>query len=645
MTRFKMTYSQRTGAAFIATLAALLDLSACSGTEGPQGEPGEQGEKGEPGEPGEEGPKGDKGSKGDKGDTGAQGEPGEKGDKGEPGEPGGPGGAGPMGPPGLDGEDGDKGDPGDMGNPGEDGDDLTALPALIRLATTPEAAELTGMEKTDNGEFFFNVQHPATSLPGDEGLAAVGAWNGVDLDTLDPRMMSLAVPTKGTPDAQTTKVAAGTYQVLGREGATYGGALPNGLGAMVAADGVTTIKQSNNPDFNAFIPTSGDGSTGMLFTAWEDRPGGVSRLALSKQGDGSWSVTGALDVDFSDVNGTIINCFGSTTPWGTPMTAEENYEAENTARWNDATYSGGYPNYADVQKIQDYLGGTFPNPYDYGYIVEITNPTGTPTPVKHFTMGRVAHENPIVMPDRKTVYLTDDGGFKGFYKFIADTAGDLSEGTLYAAKVKQDATKDPAKAGFNISWIELAHASNADIETWVRAYDGIDETDFVSVSDTSYITQQEVDDWAAGTAADDRVAFLETLRAAKAKGATVEFNKMEGININFAGAASGSIPFMYVAMADVTGSMSDGIGDINVTANRCGIVYRFGLTPTYDVIRMDPVVVGGAYDSAATPDRCDVEGIAQPDNIVVMDDGRVLIGEDTSNHNNNMLWVWNPAAR
>src|SRR5690606_4740526 len=316
-----------------------------------------------------------------------------------------------------------------------------------------------------------------------------------------------------------------------------------------------------------------------------------------------------------------------------------------TEYWNNPAYSTGYPNYADVQKIQDYLGGAFPNPYDYGYIVELTNPkAAAPVPVKQFTLGRMAHENPVIMPDRKTVYLTDDGFKKGFYKFIADTAGDLSAGTLYAAKVTQDATRNSSKAGINISWIELAHANNSDIETWIRSYDGMNTSDYVA-DDNSYITDAEVSAWAAGTAADDRIAFLETLKAAEAKGATVEFNKMEGININYAGAASGAVPFMYVAMADVAGAMADTEGDIQVDANRCGIVYRLGLHADYNVSRMDPVVAGGAYDSALTTNKCSVDSIAQPDNIVVLDDGRVLIGEDTSNHKNNMLWVYNPQGK
>src|SRR5690606_17497570 len=395
-------------------------------------------------------------------------------------------------------------------------------------------------------------------------------------------------------------------------------------------------------DFNAFIPSNDDGSEGFLFSAWEDRPGAVSRLALQKAGD-SWIVNDALNVDFSSVLGTMINCFGSVSPWGTPLTSEENYEAENTVRWNDATYSTGYPNYADVQRIQDYLGGTFPNPYDYGYIVEITEPTAAaPVPVKHFTLGRVAHENPIIMPDEKTVYLTDDGGSKGFYKFVADTAGDLSAGTLYAAKVTQDAgVTDSAEAGFDISWIEQGSSNNADIETFIRSFDGIDETDYVD-GQTNYVDDADIAAYAAGTG-DVEVAFVETLRAAEAKGATTEFNKMEGININYEGAKDGSIPFMYVAMAEVRGSMADTDGDIQVSENRCGIVYRFPLEADYNVSRMEPVVIGGAYDGASTTDRCDSNSIAQPDNVLVLDDGSVLIGEDTSNHKNNMMWLFRPA--
>ena len=543
---------------------------------------------------------------------------------------------------GTDGTSGVDGTNGADGANGSDGQDLTAAPKMIRLATTPEGSELTGMFKTDNGEFFFNIQHPESSLPNNEGLAAVGAWVGVDVDTLDPRMESVAVPEAGSAEAQTTQVALGEYQVLGREGDTYAGALAFGLGGIVNGAEDMLIKQSNDPDFNAFIPSNADGSEGYLFSAWEDRPGAMSRLTLSRT-DSGWSVDDALNVDFSSVNGTMINCFGTVSPWGTPLTSEENYEAENAENWNNPNYTSGYPNFADVENIETYLGGTFPNPYDYGYIVEITDPSGTPTPVKHFTLGRTAHENAVIMPDQKTVYLTDDGSYKGFYKFIADTAGDLSAGTLYVAKVTQDATSDSSKAGFDIEWMMMGSSDNATIEAYIDTFDGIDEADYVDGS-TNYIDDATITDHVDGTTTIAALPFVETHRVATEMGATMEFDKMEGININYDGVAGGTVPFMYVAMSDVRNGMADTEGDIQVTANRCGIVYRFGLTADYDVLRMEPVVVGGAYDDTLAINQCDVEGIAQPDNVAVLDDGRVLIGEDTGRHNNNMLWLYNPAG-
>ena len=541
-----------------------------------------------------------------------------------------------------DGSTGPQGPTGAQGPTGDNGNDLTAVKKLTRIATVPTGAEVTGMYKTDNGELFFNVQHPSDDLPAPENNAAVGVITGLDFDNLDPRLESIAVPTPGSAEAQTTQVVAGSYQVLGRADDTLGGAVPFGLGGIINAANDTELKQSQDPDFNAFIPSNADGSSGFLFTAWEDRPGSMTRLAVDRMDDGSWNVTDGMNVDFSPVDGTLINCFGSVSPWGTPLTSEENYEAENTANWNNVMYTSGYPSYNDVSLLKEYLGNQFPNPYNYGYIVEIINPAAdTPVPVKHFTLGRMAHENAVVMPDQKTVYLTDDGTDKGFYKFIADTAGDLNSGTIYAAKVTQDATSDVARAGFDIDWIELGSASNTEIAGWISEYDGIDETDYVD-GQTNYITDQEISDWATSNTGDDRYAFLETLKAAEAKGATTEFRKMEGIIINYNGAANKTVPFMYAAMSAIERGMSDAEGDIQLEENKCGVVYRFGLEADYNVTRMDPAVVGGPYDADAAENRCSVDSISNPDNLLVLNDGRVVIGEDTSKHENNMIWVYNP---
>jgi len=84
-----------------------------------------------------------------------------------------------------------------------------------------------------------------------------------------------------------------------------------------------------------------------------------------------------------------------------------------------------------------YYGGdvTRLNPYAYGWPVEVTvDAEGTTQVAKRYAIGRVALELPHVMPDRRTAYLTDDGTNAGLYLFVADREGDLSAGTLCAAR-------------------------------------------------------------------------------------------------------------------------------------------------------------------------------------------------------------------
>lgn len=123
---------------------------------------------------------------------------------------------------------------------------------------------------------------------------------------------------------------------------------------------------------------------------------------------------------------------------------------------------------------------------------------------------------------------------------------------------------------------------------------------------------------------------------AAALGATVEFRTMEGVNISFAGVQEGSVPYVYLAMSEIAGAMSDGTGHVDVDPNPCGVLYRL---PIADA-------AGGDYNAGTPRGRgdCAPDGIANPDNILVMDDGRVLIGEDSDRHRSNMLWVWTPPA-
>ena len=62
-------------------------------------------------------------------------------------------------------------------------------------------------------------------------------------------------------------------------------------------------------------------------------------------------------------------------------------------------------------------------------------------------------------PDNRTVYVTDDTNNAMFLKFVADTAGDLSAGSLYASQVAQTSTANGGT--WNMSWVLLGSGARA----------------------------------------------------------------------------------------------------------------------------------------------------------------------------------------
>ena len=242
--------------------------------------------------------------------------------------------------------------------------------------------------------------------------------------------------------------------------------------------------------------------------------------------------------------------------------------------------------------------------------------------------------------------IRDSGYDTVFFKFEADVASDLSEGTLYAAMVTQDSTYNSASTGFDVEWLELGSSSNEEIQGWIDDYDGITTADYVQ-GENSYITDEDINNWAEdyldqdlnndgiiGYALDDRVAFLETRKAAAAIGATDEWNKMEGVGFN-----PNAPENLYLAMSSIDNAMTDGQGDIDVSDNLCGIVYQMTMNDLWNVNRIHPAIIGGPYISS-NQYECDINNLAGPDNLVVLDDGSVLVGEDTRRHESNMVWLW-----
>ena len=507
---------------------------------------------------------------------------------------------------------------------------------MIRIMMLPPEAEVTGMYVDEQGRFFVNAMHPDE----DNYKATIGVINGVDWNNLPDVVPELAVSSQPGDVWHGIRTGYGEYQVL----LQTGDALSDGrlAGGIYSANDGQQILLSQKPDFNAFIPTNQDGTNGFLYTAWEDRPAGISQVEIQwNLTSNQWDVLSSQMLNLSSINGGWVLCFGTVSPWGSPLFSEELY-FDDTEDWNNPNYR--YHN--DQLRLETYLGN-YPNPYDYGFIIEMEEAeTSNPELTRHYTMGRYSHENAQVMPDNKTVYLSDDGYDTVLYKFIADTAGDLTKGTLYAAKLTQDATYDSSTTGFDVDWIELGSSSNSEILNWIEDYDGITTDDYID-GQNAYISDQEINDWAEGRlnqdlnndgiigySLDDRVAFLETRKAAAALGATDEWNKMEGVVYN-----PQAPDYAYLAMSNIDRAMTDGQGDIDVSDNYCGIVYRMPVLDDYDIDRIDPVIIGGPYTSSAQYE-CDINNLAGPDNLLVLNDGSVLVGEDTKKHQYNTVWLW-----
>ncbi|MBX5022721.1 PhoX family protein [Rhizobium lentis] len=160
--------------------------------------------------------------------------------------------------------------------------------------------------------------------------------------------------------------------------------------------------------------------------------------------------------------GTINNCAGGVTPWGTYIMAEENFhgyfsgnlpeghkEAANYKRYGVPEGAYEWANFYDRFDLSKE-----PNePNRFGWIVEVDVMDPTSTPKKRTALGRTKHEGAesIVAKNGKVVfYLGDDERFDYVYKFVTDGTFNpndraanmnlLDSGTLHVAKFNEDGT-------------------------------------------------------------------------------------------------------------------------------------------------------------------------------------------------------------
>ena len=151
----------------------------------------------------------------------------------------------------------------------------------------------------------------------------------------------------------------------------------------------------------------------------------------------------------ASLSGTMRNCAGGPTPWGSWLTGEETID------------SAAMP---------------------HGYVFEVpADGFGDPTPIRD--MGRFSHEAVAVDPATGYLYQTEDPGASvlsffggsshkaGFYRFVPNVSGRLAAGgQLFMLKVRHARKVDLGKsyangATFDVEWVPIAKPDDPDGRT------------------------------------------------------------------------------------------------------------------------------------------------------------------------------------
>src|SRR5687767_10522188 len=109
---------------------------------------------------------------------------------------------------------------------------------------------------------------------------------------------------------------------------------------------------------------------------------------------------------FASVAGTIRNCAGGPTPWGSWITCEEDVSTATNGNLQRHGYNFEVPASAELM-VAD--------------------------PVPLIAMGRFNHEAVAVEPETGWVYETEDRGDSLFYRFRPNVPGDLQQGGVLEA--------------------------------------------------------------------------------------------------------------------------------------------------------------------------------------------------------------------
>lgn len=224
---------------------------------------------------------------------------------------------------------------------------------------------------------------------------------------------------------------------------------------------------------------------------------GATPIEISGPARGHAKLVTKYSTDGTRTRGTLNNCGNGFTPWGTYLTAEENWagyfvntdsaQPREHKRYGVATKNGRYSwETADsaADQYQRFNASTIATdanrdyrnePNTFGWIVEIDPFNPDSVPQKRTALGRFGHEGVVFAPVEEgkplVFYSGDDSTFEYIYKYVSKgayfkaTAGGhlLNDGTLYVAKFNADGSGEWLALDYNSETFR-AKAAAANVE-------------------------------------------------------------------------------------------------------------------------------------------------------------------------------------
>ncbi len=185
----------------------------------------------------------------------------------------------------------------------------------------------------------------------------------------------------------------------------------------------------------------------------------MTAMVLEGPGAGHDLLKTTADPTGTKCFGTWNNCANGSTPWGTYLACEENFNGYYRSSDPDIEITPGQKRYSIGVKDWGYSWAQIDDRFDIakepnesnrnGYVVEIDPTDPTSIPRKHTALGRFKHESAelvINRDGRAIVYMGDDERGEFLYRYVSNdifsvggsTSELLNDGTLYVAKFSDD---------------------------------------------------------------------------------------------------------------------------------------------------------------------------------------------------------------